>query len=287
MSSVKPVSMDGKTYQVAADKADLYGAQKAAFEAGKGPAPDKDLVTQGSSAGSSNDQSAQGISTGANVEPVQNNMQLPALNLTPASSNSTSSGASSAPADTAASGSVLGGTSASDGTPFNANGATIGAASAGSNDPTVTVANTSKTRRYYKIEASAGQDPQSLNNNTFYLDPGQTAKVNPGQGYIGAITDQGSTTNATNAGTRQELNFGTAGKTWYDADLERGGATSSTLGPTDSSLNADDGSSSLVGDQYAYLTAGSVQGQATSAAAAADDKKNRVISTQKMSITSK
>jgi hypothetical protein len=118
------------------------------------------------------------------------------------------------------------------------------------------------------------------------LKPGQTATINPGEGFIGAITDQGSAVNPTNAGTRQEVNFGTAGKTWYDADLERGGATNSTLGPTDTSLKADDGSNSLVGNDYAYITAGSVAGQVTSAAAAADDLKNRVISTQKMTITS-
>jgi hypothetical protein len=193
----------------------------------------------------------------------------PATNVMPAA-DTAAPAATQAPA---ASGGTIGGPANSDGKPFDGSKGIIGAASAGPDEPTVTVANNSSTRRYYKIEGSVGTDPQGLNNNMFYLDPGQTATVNAGVGFNGAITDQGSTTNATNAGTRQEINFTQPGVTWYDADLEFGGATKSTLGPTDTSLRANGDREALVGDHYAYLYA-------------KDDTKNRDINTQKMTITS-
>jgi len=162
--------------------------------------------------------------------------------------------------------------------------APLGAASSGPNDPAITVVNNSNTPRYYSIEGSVGSDPENLNGQHFVLQPGQSLQVNPGAGFIGAITDHGSDPNG--SGTRLEVNFGQTGQTWYDADLERGN-TNVSLGPTDTSLKAADGRSALVGNTLTpYYTHGAVAGQPETALDQQSDLGTHIVSTQKMSITS-
>jgi hypothetical protein len=219
---------------------------------------------------------------------------VPALDLTPVAKEKSPTSESSpapatpaAPATTTASGAPIGGPAHADGVPFDGSTGPIGAATAGATDPTISITNQSNTRRYYKIEGSVDADPQHVNNNVFYLDPGQKATINPGVNFSGAITDQGSSVNSTNAGTRHEFTFMTAsGQSTYDSDLERGGETNSTLGPTDTTMLAADGRPSLVGNQYAYHTHGAVQGQAETDEERADDLKTMTINTSKFSINS-
>lgn len=101
-----------------------------------------------------------------------------------------------------------------------------------SDDPVVTIINTSSQDKAYDVETDSAA-PQSAFRSCsgcITVGAGQTVTFHPGQ-FNGALTANHHT------GTRHELNFATnLGQTWYDDDMQYG-MSDETLGPSDHSGN--------------------------------------------------
>lgn len=99
------------------------------------------------------------------------------------------------------------------------------------NDPLVNIYNTGKANVCYKVEFSAGDFPTTTTCDAspgFVVKGGQSVALHTGAGFNGGLT---AIINGVK-GARHEINFATAGSTWYDVDYQLG-MSDSTLGPTD------------------------------------------------------
>lgn len=99
------------------------------------------------------------------------------------------------------------------------------------NDPLVNIYNTGKANVCYKVEFSAGEFPTTTTCESspgFMVKGGESVALHTGAGFNGGLT---AMTDGVK-GARHEINFSTAGSTWYDVDYQLG-MSDSTLGPTD------------------------------------------------------
>ncbi|KAL8706025.1 MAG: hypothetical protein Q9201_000910 [Fulgogasparrea decipioides] len=129
-------------------------------------------------------------------------------------------------------------------------------------DPLITIVNTSPTETHvYKVEGNSDNPSTAYGSGGASLPmttvlPGQTVKLQLGQGFIGAISGKGG------EGTRFEVNFrgDSPGdyKTWYNSDMQFG-MSNTTLEPTSHSKQIN-GGDSLAGEQDCLAKANSAWG---------------------------
>ncbi|TKA58693.1 hypothetical protein B0A49_12491 [Cryomyces minteri] len=130
-------------------------------------------------------------------------------------------------------------------------GSDVGVSGYSSSDPVITIINKGTTDRTFNVETSSSCPPSVYQGGHFTVGAGQTTNFHPGASWIGAISDKAG------KGTRFEPNFGSAGVTWYDADME--------IGMSDAVIAPVDGSGPLAGEKDTLSTANAVWSSVDSA----------------------
>ncbi|KAI4196966.1 MAG: hypothetical protein LQ350_006219 [Teloschistes chrysophthalmus] len=119
-------------------------------------------------------------------------------------------------------------------------------AAASNANPVITVHNTNTYTLCLKVETGAGYFPTTTSCggvNGINVAPMLTSNFYPSSKWNGAITPVRKGV----VGTRFEIDFSDAGKTWYDADMEMG-MSGGTVGPSDNRKRSN-GAPSLAGEQ--------------------------------------
>ncbi|KAL2352722.1 hypothetical protein BJ546DRAFT_1064061 [Cryomyces antarcticus] len=130
-------------------------------------------------------------------------------------------------------------------------GSDVGVSGYSSSDPIITIINKGTTDRTFNVETSSSCPSSVYQGGHFTVGAGQTTNFHPGASWIGAISDKAG------KGTRFEPNFGSAGVTWYDADME--------IGMSNAVLTPVDGSGPLAGEKDTLSTANAVWSNVDSA----------------------